>query len=216
MGGDEWPYMIARENDVVLAINSDYAQTRINQRQTVGIIIRDGVIIEEKTKKQNAKGFPNLDTLALFPDGSMQVFWSDELAPQDYLDMGATDVLAFGPYLIRGGELNEYALEKYGTSHAQRTAVGMVEPGHYVAILCEGRLDRRSEGVTVSYLAKLMRAKGCVNAFNLDGGQTAVMIFMGKQINLIGEYDGGKTNSRKTCEVMGVGYSDQVGVYEVE
>jgi len=81
--------------------------------------------------------------------------------------------------------------------------------------MCEGRL-KRSEGVTVSYLAKLMRAKGCVNAFNLDGGQTAVMIFMGKQINQIGAYDGGKTNSRPTCEVMGVGYSDQVGVYEVK
>ena len=95
-----------------------------------------------------------------------------------------------------------------------RCALGMVEPGHYVAILAEGRL-KRSGGITVGYLAKMMREKGCVNAFNLDGGQTAVMVFMGKQLNQIGKYDG-KTNSRPTSEVLGIGTSDQVGVYEVK
>ena len=69
---------------------------------------------------------------------------------------------------------------------------------------------------SMEYAGKLMRAKGCRDVLNLDGGQTAVMVFMGKQINQIGAYDGGTTNSRKTCEVMGVGYSDQVGVYEVK
>ena len=48
------------------------------------------------------------------------------------------------------------------------------------------------------------------------GCAPAVLIFMGKQINQIGAYDGGKTNSRPTCEVMGVGYSEQVGTYEVK
>ena len=42
-----------------------------------------------------------------------------------------------------------------------------------------------------------------------------MLIFMGQQLNKIGSYDGGKTNSRPTCEVMGVGYSEQVGTYEV-
>ncbi|NCB36699.1 MAG: hypothetical protein EOM58_11740 [Clostridia bacterium] len=46
-------------------------------------------------------------------------------------------------------------------------------------------------------------------AFNLDGGQTAVMVFMGQQLNKIGIYDG-KTNSRPTSEVLGIGHSDQV------
>ena len=208
MGGDEWPYMIARENDVVLAINSDYAQTRINQRQTVGIIIRDGVIIEEKTKKQNAKGFPNLDTLALFPDGSMQVFWSDELAPQDYLDMGATDVLAFGPYLIRDGALNEYALEKYGTSHAQRTAIGMVEPGHYFAMMLEGR-HSGSKGDGISFLAQKLFERGCTVGFNLDGGATSAIVFMGKQLNISnGEYP--RASARSTAEILGIGTSELV------
>lgn len=62
----------------------------------------------------------------------------------------------------------------------------------------------------------MMRAKGCQIAFNMDGGQTAVMVFMGKQLNQIGAYDGGKTNSRPTSEVLGFGTSEQVGTYEVQ
>ena len=50
----------------------------------------------------------------------------------------------------------------------------------------------------------------------MDGGQTAVMVFMGKQLNQIGAYDGGKTNSRPTSEVLGFGTSEQVGTYEVQ
>ena len=47
-------------------------------------------------------------------------------------------------------------------------------------------------------------------AFNLDGGQTAVMTFMGKQITRIGKYDGGKTSARATTEIIGIGYSELI------
>ena len=77
--------------------------------------------------------FPNLDNLALYADGNMEVYYSDEKTAQEYQEMGAVDVLAFGPVLVRDGQLNTEALEKYGTSHAPRTAIGMVEKG---ALLC--------------------------------------------------------------------------------
>ena len=212
MKGDEWPYMIARNNDVVLAINSDYAQTRINQRQTVGIIIRDGEILQSKTKTKNAKGFPNLDTLALFPNGDMQVFWSDEKKPAEYLEMGATDVLAFGPWLIRDGELNEKGLKKYGTSAAQRTAIGMVEKGHYFAMMLEGRLPD-AKGAGVSFLAEKLLERGCQVGFNLDGGQTSSMVFMGRQICDISTKKS-NVSSRKTAEILGIGHSELVRTME--
>ena len=121
---------------------------------------------------------------------------------------------SFGPYLLLDGKMSERAYANNENKNP-RCAIGMVEPGHYVAIMCEGRL-KRSAGVTISYLAKMMRAKGCQVAFNMDGGQTAVMVFMGKQLNQIGAYDGGKTNSRPTSEVLGFGTSEQVGTYEVQ
>lgn len=209
----------AKKHNVVFAMNTDYYTYRVavNNSRKTGVVIRDGQILydDRYTEKQVSDSlFPNLDTLTFYPDGSMSVHHSWELTAQEYIDNGAYDVYSFGPYLIKDGKLSERAYNS-SDSRNPRAAVGMVEPGHYVAIMCEGRL-KRSTGVTVGYLAKLMRAKGCQVAFNIDGGQTAVVVFMGKQLNMIGAYDGGKTNSRPTSEVMGFGRSDQVGVYEVK
>ena len=208
MKSQEYPYKIARKNRTVFAINSDFAQLRMTQKKRMGIIIRDGEILSERTVAKNKGTFPNLDTLALFPDGDMQVFWSDEKKPEEYLEMGATDVLAFGPWLIRDGELNEAGLKKYGTSAAQRTAIGMVEKGHYFAMMLEGRLND-AKGAGVSFLAEKLLEKGCQVAFNLDGGQTSTMVFMGRQICDISTK---KTNvsSRKTAEILGIGTSELV------
>ncbi len=208
----------AKKHNVVFAMNTDYYTYRVsvsNGRKT-GVVIRDGKILYDDpyTEKQvTSSMFPNLDMLAFMPDGSLEVYHSWEKTAQAFIDEGVQAVYSFGPYLMKDGKISERAYES-SESKNPRCAIGMVEPGHYVAIMCEGRL-KRSNGVTVSYLAKLMRAKGCQVAFNMDGGQTAVMVFMGKQLNQIGAYDGGKTNSRPTSEVLAFGTSEQVGTYEV-
>ncbi|MBR2824358.1 MAG: phosphodiester glycosidase family protein [Clostridia bacterium] len=204
----EYPHKIARKNKTVIAVSNDYAQLRYRQKARMGIVIRDGKIWSEKTRKKGASKFPNLDTLALFPDGDMQVFDSDELTAQAYLDLGARDVLAFGPWLIRDGALNEEALKKYGRSKAERVAVGMAEKGHYWFMMLEGRITR-SKGDGISFLAEKLMEKGCSVAFNLDGGQTACMVFMGHQLC---KMVNGKRNkaSRITADILGVGTSDLV------
>ena len=84
------------------------------KNERVGILIRDGVIWSAKTKPSATyKGFPNLDTLALYADGSMTVHDSDELTAQEYIDRGAVNVYAFGPWLIRDGQVNPKA-SRYG------------------------------------------------------------------------------------------------------
>ena len=138
----------------------------------------------------------------------MAVHASYELTAQEYLDLGATDVYSFGPYLIKDGALNPRS-DKWNTSMNPRCAIGMIEPGHYAVIVAEGRMSI-SQGITMTHLATLMRNLGCEVAFNMDGGQTAVMLFFGKQLNAIGIYDG-KTNARATTEILGVGTSELVG-----
>lgn len=208
MKSQEYPYKIARKNRTVLAINSDFAQLRITQKKRVGILLRDGEILSDRTLAKNKGTFPNLDTLALFPDGDMQVFYSDEKTAEEYVEMGALDVLAFGPLLIRDGELNEAGLKKYGTSSAQRTAIGMVEKGHYFAMMLEGR-HTNSRGAGISFLAERLLEKGCTAAFNLDGGQTSTIVFMGRQLCQIGKTKQ-NASSRKTAEILGIGTSDLV------
>jgi LmbE family N-acetylglucosaminyl deacetylase len=197
----------AKKYGVVFGMNADYYTYRVRSIWKQGIVIRDGVILIDDPYNEATTKFPNLDTLALFPDGRMEVYPSYELTAQDYLDMGATDVYSFGPYLINRGELNPNA-ENWGKSLNPRCAIGMVEPGHYVVVVAEGRM-KTSAGISMTHLASLMWNKHCEVAFNMDGGQTAVMLFMGKQLNAIGLYDG-KTSARETTEILGAGYSELV------
>ena len=203
----EYPYKIARKTGTVLALSNDFAQLRIQQKKgRPGIIIRDGKVWSDRTKKQGVKDFPNLDCLAIWPDGDMKVYYSDEMAAEEYLKAGAIDVLAFGPILIRDGELNEKGLSQYGTSHAPRTAVGMAEKGHYWFMMLEGRI-KRSKGDGIRFLAEKLLDKGCTVGFNLDGGDTSCIVFMGHQLC---KMQNGKKNkpSRATSDILGVGHSD--------
>ncbi|MCL1855197.1 MAG: hypothetical protein FWF86_05635, partial [Clostridia bacterium] len=52
--------------------------------------------------------------------------------------------------------------------------------------------------------------EGCTMAFNLDGGQTATISFMGKQIIWVGKMKKMSSSARKTNEIIGIGYSTQV------
>ncbi len=201
-----YPYKLARKTGTVIALSGDYAHTRVTQKSRVGIVLRDGKIISEKTWPAGSSHFPNLDCLAIYPDGDMRVFDSNEKTAREYEEEGAADVLAFGPWLIRDGKLNEAALAKYGKSTAQRAAVGMAEKGHYFFMMLEGRI-KRSKGAGISFLAEKMMEKNCTVAFNLDGGQTACIVFMGHQLC---KMDNKKRNlsSRSTSDILGVGHSE--------
>ncbi len=205
-------------NRLVFACNMDYYTYRVGSKNghPVGVEIRDREIyFDDRYDHLETKFFPNLDTLAFYEDGSLDVHASMELSAQEYLDRGAYMVFSFGPYLLREGKLSDWVQDPTKSrAKNPRHAFGMIEPGHYVDIMCEGRLGSRSEGVTMPQLALLCQAAGLREACDLDGGQTAVVIFMGKQLNKIGKYDG-KTAARETCEVMGIGISDQVGTWEI-
>ena len=208
----------AAENKLVFACNSDYYTYRVGSKNghPTGIEIRNGEIyFDDHYTELVTNFFPNLDTLAFYDDGNISVHASMELSAQEYLDRGAYMVFSFGPYLIRDGALSDWVRDpERSQAKNPRHAFGMIEPGHYVDIMCEGRLGKRSEGVTMPQLAFLCQGAGCVQACDLDGGQTAVVVFMGKQLNQIGKYDG-KTSARETCEVLGIGVSDQVGTLDI-
>lgn len=215
MSSSAWPYIVAQKNQVVLAINGDYAQGRwpAKDKNKIGIIIRDGKIFSEKTLKATSKVWPPLDVLALYPDGNMEVYDSNEHTAQEYIDMGVQTTLAFGPYLIRDGVLNEQDIYSMNKGRNPRTAIGMVEPGHTFAMVLEGR-HAQSNGGWLDFLAERMLEKGCTIAYNLDGGETSCMVFMGKQITTIGGVSNKDGNARRATELLGIGVSDLVPDYE--
>ncbi len=201
-----YPYKIARKHQSVFAVNSDFAHLRLNKKQRAGILLRGGEIVYTHTNQPN-RGFPNLDTLALFADGGMQVFTSNEHTAAEYAEMGAIDVLSFGPWLIRDGEINEKAIKKLGKERAQRTAVGLIGERHYAVIVTEGRKND-AKGTELMFVAEKMQAMGCTLAINLDGGQSSAMVFLGRQINVVLNAKGYRASARKTAEILAIGSSE--------
>ena len=199
------PLETALKNRAVLAFCDDHFGDRRSKNRIVGIIIRNGVVYSDKTRKGGSTAFPNLDVLAVFQDGSMKTFTSDAHTAQEYLDMGVIHTYAFGPILVQNGELSEAMLDKKRfTDLAPRCALGMIEPWHYYMVVVKGQSDD-SIGSTVPWVAQRMVEAGVREALNLDGGGTSTLMFMGKLLNR-------RTvaNLRETTSISGFGVSELV------
>ena len=101
--------------------------------------------------------------------------------------MGVTDTYAFGPILVRDGEISSSLYDKTVvryTDDEPRMAMGCIAPYHYIIVSAKGRTND-SDGVTMSWLAERMKALGCENALNVDGGNTVALYFMGDVLNKI-------------------------------
>lgn len=202
------PLQIAETHQPVLAINDDFFGSRWYNDKKTGVILRDGEILFEETFKTGANEFPPLEVLAVFADGSLRTFDSQEYTGQEYLDMGVVDTYAFGPILLRDGELGPRVLdENYSPYREPRTALGMIEPNAYVILTVSGRTEQ-SHGVHLLWLAERMRALGASEALNLDGGRTTYLWFMGDLINYSAELKG--TSLRTITSMIGFGYAPQV------
>lgn len=200
------PDEIARKNRVVYAQNGDLFSWRYYNRQRIGLIIRDGRILHTKTYSKAVAAIPPLDELALYPDGRVEMRTPGQLGAQDYLDRGATDVLAFGPILFKDG-VKDKRLDQSFTHREPRSALGVIGPGHFIGILVEGR-NERSVGANLQFVADRLLERGCMEAFTLDGGQTAAMVFLGRQVMDPGIYHGFQ-KARKQQDIIGIGQSDQ-------
>ena len=217
-----YPRSLARANRAVLAFNDDNHDYRKNKNIPVGIVIRNGTVLSSKTKKPSQGGFPKLEVLACFSDSSMKCYNTLDHTAQEFLDMGAEQVIAFGPILVTDGHLGEHMHEteeearKEGYYHYRepRIALGMVEPGHYIVIDVTGKYMYKraqvpgtvtkgnSTGVYLDWLALKMLELGASEAINLDGSWTTSLCFLGESLNM--KY----SSSRKARYLLSFGVSD--------
>ena len=199
------PLETALKNRAVLAFSDDHYGDRRSKKRIVGIIIRNGVVYSDKTRRGGSAAFPNLDVLAVFRDGSMKTFLSDAHTAQEYLDMGVIHTYAFGPILVQDGQLADGMLKKGRyEDRAPRCALGMIEPYHYYLVVVKGQSDD-SLGATVPWVAQRMLDAGVQEALNLDGGGTATLMFLGKLLNRRTA-----ANLRDTTSISGFGTSELV------
>ena len=169
---------MTQDNNAVFAVNADSA-TAVDY----GIIVRDGIIYRDILAA---------DHMVIFGDGAMKTYAPRNISAQILLDKNAVHVFNFGPKLLYDGQ----AIESFNYSHIRsthpRTAIGYIEPYHYYFVVVDGR-SSYSKGMTLEALSAFMKNLGCVDAYNLDGGGSSTMVFMGELIN---KPEGGSTERK--------------------
>ncbi len=162
---------MAQHYGAVLAINGDYYADRDS-----GLTVRQGVALRERASKL-------YDVLLIDANGDFHIVKRDNLDMLDFYFSGALDirnVFSFGPALVIDGVKQEIP-EKYSFApHYKnpRAAIGQLGPLSYVCVVVAGR-SQESDGVTLETLADAMAELGCTQAYNLDGGNSAILVLDG-------------------------------------
>ena len=166
-------FNMAAEHNAVFAVNGDFYG---NSEE--GIVVRNGIKYRDNLN--------DVDICVLFMDGEMKTYTYEEFDTDAVLAQGVWQAWCFGPMLLdgNGGVLDSFNTTTYLNSENPRSAIGYIEPGHYKIITVDGRDPGYSKGVTLSELAAIMSDEGCVTAYNLDGGCSAMMVYEGELVNI--------------------------------
>lgn len=183
---------IASSVNAILAINGDYYGA-----QRSGYVIRNGVLYRDSSSGS--------EDLVIYADGSFGIIDEDEITAEELLQNGAWNVLSFGPALVQDGKVAVSEFEEVGKAMASnpRTAIGILSDGHYVFVVADGRTDE-SDGLSLYELATFLQSIGCETAYNLDGGGSSSMVFMGTIIN--NPVNGRKSGERSVSDIVYIGY----------
>jgi outer membrane biosynthesis protein TonB len=192
---DPWRY--ARYEKAVFAITGDNLDR--DEREEKGCLLRKGVLY---------CNFNQAATLVIENDMSLSVIQRGQCSERVLMDRGIRDTYGFGPILVVDGKVAEEHY-KGRVSHANpRCGLGMIEPGHWIAIATEGRQSDFSYSVTLDYFANMFVEYGCSVAFNLDGGASVGVVFMGEAINRHARGD--NDAQRPWYDAVMFGYSENV------
>ena len=189
--GTETTSTMAILNEGILAINGDFYSAR-----SKGYVVRNGKIYRDTPDKGR-------EALAIFNDGSMEIIREDKTSLSSLMNRGAIHVFTFGPGLVSDGEIiynSSNSFYKGISGKNPRTAIGIIDDLHYVFICADGRTDGNS-GLTLAELAEFMAALGVQTGYNLDGGGSSTMYFMGKIVNTPSE-----GSERKVRDIVYIGY----------
>lgn len=157
-------------NDALVAVNGDY-YGNTNE----GVVIRNGVIYRVNNT--------SCDVCVLYYDGTMRVMPGSAFTVEEAIADGAWQAWTFGPALLDtdGSVLTSFASTGRIISANPRTAIGYYEPGHYCMVVVDGRGE--SAGISLPDLSQLFYDLGCAAAYNLDGGNSSIMVWRDAVIN---------------------------------
>lgn len=201
-GKREEPDKIARDNNAILAVNGDFLG---------GLVIRNGELYRKATTRpveedstdstlpaESAELRPERATCVLYDDGRMATTEFEKFKTNRAMDAGAWQGWQFGPTLVRDGEAMKDVMAQ---GRSPRCMIGYYEPGHYCLVLIDGRQKGYSIGMNFKEMQELAISLGLKEAYNLDGGGSAVMTFNGEIISS----PSGKGEARRLPDMVVIG-----------
>ena len=139
-----------------------------------GITISDGKIVTNGQYGTNNQG----GGIVGFTDDDVLVLLKNKTA-QEAINMGVRDAISWGPFLIVNGEPS-FIKGNGGWGYAARSAIGQREDGIVLLLEIDSN-SVRTKGADMVDLTEIMQNYGAINAANLDGGTSSVMVLPKKK-----------------------------------
>ncbi len=185
---------MAEAHDAILAINGDYYGFR-----NTGYVLRNGVAY---------RGTGSGDALVMDAQGNLSVISQGKVTVEALAAQGAWQVWAFGPVLVQDGVIavaKNTEIDGQAMASNPRTAIGQVGENHYIFIVSNGR-TKTEAGLSLYQLAAVFEQYGCQVAYNMDGGGSSTMVFMGEVLNQP-TTSGKNASERKVSDIVYIGYT---------
>ena len=176
---DENPDVIAAIN--AGAFNDDGTASSYVGSTPLGLVMSEGDCVWTSGKQPGLEGFAGFD------ENNILVVSQKNLTQAEAEKLNIRDGCCFGPVLLMDGEVNQEAYNN-NSGFNPRTAIGQRADGAVIFVCIDGR-QAGSMGGTYADIINIMVEYGAVNACNMDGGSSSVMMYrdVNGQIGTAGE-----------------------------
>jgi hypothetical protein len=177
-------YQWAQQAGAFLALNGSFIDPEGEYkpgdcRLVFGPVKSNGVTVAPVAPRPDGKGNP---ALLFTRDGAASIKMATKTAVDASYNVvsgqweAGPQLGSNGSLLIESGLIGADPLP-VPEEVAPRTAVGLTQTGVLILVVIEGG-PARSDGITLPYLAQLLKACDAYNAINLDGGGSSTMTYL--------------------------------------
>lgn len=202
----------AERMNAVVAVDGDSWGAQKAEKHNLGIVFRQGKLIEKPEPRLDDSGKFRMDLLLIDMEGNFHGIHAAQKGdlddPSSYDGCRIMDVFTFGPILVEDGQaLTDYQgtdkqrgykggcwIKMLSDETAQRAAICQVGPLHYMLVVSEKYYENR--GLTIPEFAECLAAQGVQFAYNLDGGQSSILYWPGAGKNKSGKVNVPKLDNR--------------------
>ena len=178
----------ARQHHAVLAFTGDFIGWTSNRK---GIMIRNGVVYYDRPETY-------VTTLAVMPDGTLKCYQPGQTDAAKLQALGVRDSFSFGPLLVEDKKV-AYVDDGKDLSTG-RVGFGYSDPYHYIVIVA---LRERHTALSWVRLSNIFVSFGARVAYNLDGGHSSSLVFMGYELSTVPTRSHGRfTNIRGLSDIV--------------